>query len=175
MAKAQPVTLRDVSQAYVQFTTVLKRNIFVRPPKESNLSEDSILRVVRPLYGMSQAGNHWFSTYHKHHTENLQMANSPFDPCLLHTSLHSLFGVVGLQTDDTLFAANDKFARLENEKLKNAKIDAKPCEKLTSRHPLNFNGGNITKNNNTITISQSRQCEKIKLLVMGCTPTGSGH
>ena len=52
------VYLRDISQAYVQSTTYLNREIFIRPPPELGLSKDSLLQVVKPLYGVPKAGNH---------------------------------------------------------------------------------------------------------------------
>jgi hypothetical protein len=58
--------LRDISQAYVQSTTTLNREFYVRPPgelpNELGLGEDSVLKVLKPLYGVPEAGNHWFKT-----------------------------------------------------------------------------------------------------------------
>jgi hypothetical protein len=50
--------LRDITQAYVQSKTPLNREFFIRPPFELNLPKNSILRVVKPLYGMPEAGTH---------------------------------------------------------------------------------------------------------------------
>jgi hypothetical protein len=62
--KSASLYLRDISQAYVQSNTRLNRDFFVRPPKELELKEGSILKVVKPLYGVPEAGNHWFNTYY---------------------------------------------------------------------------------------------------------------
>jgi hypothetical protein len=90
--------LRDISQAYVQSTTLLNRDFYVNPPRELvkhlNLRDDSVLKVVKPLYGVPEAGNHWFRTYHTHHTIVLSMEQSTYDPCLLYSN--QPFGVVGL-------------------------------------------------------------------------------
>jgi hypothetical protein len=40
-----------------------------------------------------------------------------YDPCLLIITKKEAFGVVGMQTDDTLFLASDKFAALEDSEL----------------------------------------------------------
>ncbi|KAI0994114.1 hypothetical protein K3495_g14069 [Podosphaera aphanis] len=56
--------IRDISQTYVQSTTQLNRNFFVNPPKELGLKSGSILKIVKPLYGVPEAGNHWLKTYH---------------------------------------------------------------------------------------------------------------
>jgi len=67
------IYLQDISQAYVQSNTHLNREIFIRPPPELGLSKNSILRVVKPLYGVLEAGNHWFRTYHQHYIQELKM------------------------------------------------------------------------------------------------------
>ena len=90
--------LRDISQAYVQSVTKLHRNFFILPPTELatqlGIPRGSILRVVKPLYRVPEAGNHWFKTYHSHHCQELGMEQSTYDPCLLYRN--SPFGVVGL-------------------------------------------------------------------------------
>jgi len=92
--------LRDISQAYVQSTTTLNREFYVRPltelSRQLRINDNSILRVVKPLYGVPEAGNHWFKTYHSHHIDNLGITQSTYDPCLLYRNEDNSFGVVGL-------------------------------------------------------------------------------
>ena len=112
--------LRDISQAYVQSITKLNREFYVRLPRELanqlGIEKDSVLRVVKPLYGVPEAGNHWFRTYHNHHVQELSINASTYDPCLLYTNQNA-FGIVSLQTNDTLFLANTAFAKAEQEQL----------------------------------------------------------
>ena len=68
------------------------------------------------------------------------MTQSTYDPCLLHTSTNG-FGLVGLQTDDTLFLADPEFARNEETKLRKANFIAKDQEQLTTKHLIKFNRG----------------------------------
>ncbi|KHJ30532.1 hypothetical protein EV44_g3546 [Erysiphe necator] len=160
--------LRDVSQAYVQSTTKLSREIFAKPPKEiqDNLPTNSVLKIKKPLYGIPEAGTHWFRNYHKHHIENLHMTQSTFDPCLLHTNKKGLFGVVGIQTDDTLFIGNEEFIRLEQDEIIKSQIVTKPVDKLMSNKNLTFNGGIINLGENSIILSPKNQGEKIKIVDM---------
>jgi hypothetical protein len=90
------------------------------------LAKGTILRVVKPLYGVLEVGNHWFRTYYTHYTAELGMDQSTFDPCLVYRK--EPFGVVGIQTDDTLFTGDIEFAALEAEKIKKAQFLAKDCE-----------------------------------------------
>src|SRR5438045_391132 len=158
--------LRDISQAYVQSTTCLNRDFYVRPPKELiqqlNLKDNTILRVVKPLYGVPEAGNHWFSTYHSHHIKELSMEQSTYDPCLLFSN--KPFGVVGLQTDDTLFVGDSDFAIQEQVQLQKAQFLAKEREQLSSTKDLKFNGGIIHQDGDTLTLTQERQCNNLKLI-----------
>jgi hypothetical protein len=56
--------------------------------------------------------------YFKYHIEQLRMATSTYDPCLLVTTDEAAgFDVVGLQTDDSLGLNNDIFAAREIEKM----------------------------------------------------------
>lgn len=43
-----------------------------------DLDKDTLLKMVKPLYVVPEAGNHWFNTYHKLHTENLKMSSSMY-------------------------------------------------------------------------------------------------
>jgi hypothetical protein len=155
--------LRDITQAYTQSTTKLNRAFFVRPPVEMGLAQGTILRVVKPLYGVPEAGNHWYHTYQPHHVEKLNMQPSTFDPCLLHATDDDI-GLVGLQTDDTLVLASPTFADLEDQRLKEAGFASKDRERLTTAHPLKFNGGHIQLADDTLVLTQERQCANIRLV-----------
>jgi hypothetical protein len=158
--------LRDISQAYVQSTTNLNREFYIRPPRELQnelgLGEDSVLKVLKPLYGVPEAGNHWFKTYHSHHVQQLHMDQSTYDPCLLQSN--EPFGIVGLQTDDTLLLADETFAEAEQNELHKAKFMAKEREQLTVNTPLKFNGGLIQLASDGITLTQERQCKNLSTI-----------
>ncbi|KAE8549770.1 hypothetical protein EYB25_008294 [Talaromyces marneffei] len=157
--------IRDVTQAYIQSTTKLNRDFYIRitPELAQYFPGGTFLKVVRPLYGIPEAGNHWFRTYHNHHTENLNMDVSTYDPCLLHCSDSKQgFGIIGMQTDDTLIVANDTFAAREEEEIRRAKILCKPREQLTTDNPLKFNGAVVTETAQGITLTQKRTCSHIR-------------
>lgn len=80
------------------------------------------------------------------------MSELIYDPCLLYTNENG-FGVVGLQTDDTLFLANKVFADAEESELKQANFLAKEREKLTTATPIKFNGGQIKLENDSILLT----------------------
>lgn len=49
---------RDITQAYIQSKTSLSRNIFVTPPVELNQPPNVLLKILKPLYGIAEAGTH---------------------------------------------------------------------------------------------------------------------
>jgi hypothetical protein len=156
--------LRDISQAYVQSVTKLNRDFYVLAPPELTeqlgIANGSILKVVKPLYGVPEAGNHWFKTYHSHHLKELNMDQSTFDPCLLYSN--EPFGLVGLQTDDTLFLGDMEFATAEQDNLEKAQFLAKEREHLSIDKPIKFNGSLIQLDlEQCITLSQERQCQNL--------------
>ena len=145
LVKKAKLYLCDITQAYVQSTTALNRVIIARPPREiaASYPRDIVMQVLKPLYGIPEAGTHWFGTYHKHHCEKLFMTPSMYDPCLLVTNTDKSFKIVGMQTNDTLFLGDKTFAEMEEKELKKAKLIAKPVEMLSKGNPLMFNGGKL--------------------------------
>ena len=112
------------------------------------------MTVVKPLYGIAEAGTHWWSTYFKHHRDHLGMTTSSYDPCLLVIKQDSdLFGVVGMQTDNTLILCDDQFSKLEEEELAKARFIAKLKEKLDENTMLYFNSCAIKMENDVITMT----------------------
>jgi hypothetical protein len=116
--------------------------------------------VVKPLYEIAEAGAHWFATYFKYHIEQLRMATSTYDPCLLViTNEADGFGVVGLQTDDFLGLSDDIFAARETEKMS---FKAKEKQFLDFQNPIIFNGCVLTiGDNNVLSLGQKNQAQKL--------------
>ncbi|OCK87450.1 uncharacterized protein K441DRAFT_594094, partial [Cenococcum geophilum 1.58] len=70
----------------------LNRDFYIRAPLELS----TILKVVRPLYGIPKAGNYWFKAYYNHHIKELNISQSTYDPYLLHLNNPTNFGIVSL-------------------------------------------------------------------------------
>ena len=118
--------LRDVTQTYVQLTLNLNQKFYILPPPELisifGASFDYVVKVMKPLYGIPEAGNHWFATYHTLYKEKLGRKESIYNPCLFYSS--GPFCIVEMQTNDTLILANNNFASKEAA-IKFAKIMTK--------------------------------------------------
>jgi len=166
LARKVKLCLRDITQAYVQSTTPVNRLIIARPPKEiaTSLPPNTVMKIMKPLYGLPEAGTHWFGTYYRHHCEKLKMIPSTYDSCLLVTATNDAFGLVGMQTDDTLFLGDEAFMTRENEELNKANLLAKPVEILSTEKPLIFNGCKLFQDHDGITLKQNNQGNRIELI-----------
>ena len=75
--------LRDITRAYIEIASDLIPDFDIRPLSEliSQLSAsfDSIVKVMRPLYGEPEADNHRFTIYHPHYKEKPGMTKSAYD------------------------------------------------------------------------------------------------
>lgn len=158
--------LRDITQAYVQSKYPLNRTIYAKPPREisNSLPNGMIMQILRTLYGLPESGAYWFRTYQKHHRDKLSMHVSSYNPCLLITNKDNIFGIVGLQTDDTLILGDKTFLRLEDHELEKAKFSAKPTTELTTLNPLTFNCGRVIQDGNDIVLVPKDQGDQIELI-----------
>jgi hypothetical protein len=80
------------------------------------------------------------------------MAISTYDPCLLVTIIKNGFGIVKIQTDDTIILADELFLTLKENELLNAKFIVKSKEKLISDSPLIFNKYVLVQDGNTMSL-----------------------
>src|SRR5580700_10574104 len=113
---------------------MLNQLILANLPKEmqDQYPPDTIMIVRKPLYGIPEAGTHWWATYYKHYKEKLFIVTSSYDPCLLVSTNKYAFGVVGMQTNNTLFLALPKFAEIEDTKLQKVQLTAKLRDMLST-------------------------------------------
>jgi hypothetical protein len=156
--------LRDISQAYVQSKSSLAREFLLRLPTElkHRYPEGTILRVMKPLYGIAEAGLHWFATYQKHHHDKLFMDASAYDPCLMVTTEGKPFGITCIQTDDTLHVGTEEFFAQEEEELQKAEFRAKPRQKLAPGSTMDFNGCRLAFEDSDLVVIQKGQADKIQ-------------
>ncbi len=106
---------------------------------------------MKPLYGVLEAANHWFATYHTILNKKLEMTESAYDPCLLYRS--GPFEIVGMKTNDRLILADNDFVSIEEEAINEAKIRTKDIEYLTSIQPIKFNGAQIKLDSDGIVLT----------------------
>jgi hypothetical protein len=85
------------------------------------------------------------------------------------------FGIVGVQTGDTLVLCNDEFDQLGEDELKKAMFTAKNKEKLTTNNPLFFNGGIFSKKADCSMNLRQKKGERLKLMNNDATVSGQQY
>jgi hypothetical protein len=85
-----------------------------------------------------------------------------YNPCLLYSN--KPFGIVGLQTDDTLFLTDKTFVNTKKNKIYKAKFIAKKQKRLTAITPLKFNRAIIQLVSDRITLTQKQQCTNLSII-----------
>lgn len=66
---------------------------------------------MKSIYDVLKAENHWFATNYIYSKDKFGMEESTYDLCLLYSS--GPFGVMGIQTDDTLILIDNNFTGKE--------------------------------------------------------------
>jgi biopolymer transport protein ExbD len=95
------------------------------------------------------------------------MVTSSYDPCLLITTEKEkeIFGVIGIQTDNTLFLGSEEFTIHEENELQKANFSAKPRNKLSLTSDLIFNRCVLMQAlDNIMTLLQKDQGKKLQLI-----------
>ena len=118
---------QDVSQAYLQSAEKLMRDIYVKPTKDFHLSKDSLLKLLKPLYGLSDSGDYWHATFTRHLRDELHMTPTVSDSALFFKTVHGkLCGILGSYVDDTITAGDVEFQ--EESKITENKFESKKRE-----------------------------------------------
>lgn len=153
----------DVCQAYLQSAEELLRDVYIQPGKEFELREDQILKLLRPLYGLSDSGDYWGATFSKHLKEDLGMETTTLDPAFFFKKVkEKLKGMTATYVDDTLQAGDESFQRLADQTEKRFQCKERAWDNFT------FLGQQIeTNGDGTFRVHQREYIEKLKLI----TPT----
>lgn len=92
-----------------------EEELYIKAPKEFQLGEDKLLKLRKPLYGPTDAGDYWHNTLVKHLKWDLRMSSTTGD--LSHyvkKKRGRLMGIRGAYVDDTLSAADILFDEESN-------------------------------------------------------------
>ena len=129
----------DVLLAYLQSTEPLQRRVFIKNPAlEFELDPGECFELLRPLYGLADAGDLWHKSLENHLINDLHMESSMADPSLyLHFDNGNLTGINGTYVDDLLRCGTSDFE--QKSKLTYDKFETSGSEEP----PITFAGLNI--------------------------------
>lgn len=103
---------QDVSQAYIQSAQKLLRDIYIKPAKEFHLSKDTLLKLLKPLYGLCDSGDYWYSTITNFITDDMHMQPKLSDAALFFKLTNgSISGLLGTYVDDAISTGTPNFDR----------------------------------------------------------------
>ena len=157
---ALPISLADWKQGYVQSKSQLLRKVFTKP-KELQLAPNELVQVIRPLYGLPDAGEYWNETLSNHLREHCQFQQSTTDFCLwIRTTAQKLLALATTYVDDVLIAATpDALERFKAISLKRFDV------KFDSSATLSYLGLQInTQKDGTRKVAQPKQIRRLRLL-----------
>jgi len=87
-----------------------------------------------------------------------------FNPCFFITNTGTLFGIVGMQTNNTIILGNNQFLALKEDALVKAKLIAKLKKRLNLTTLLLFNRCILSLNKDSIALRQKGQGRKINVI-----------
>lgn len=80
------------------------------PLQEFHLAPKELLKLIKPLYGLTDAGDYWHSTFSWHLQRYLNMEPTTGDLMLSSRDIRGrLSGLVGSYFDDTSRAGDEEF------------------------------------------------------------------
>lgn len=98
------------------------QEIYVKSSREFKLQSNQLLRLLKPLYGLSQRGDYLHETIFRHLHHTMGMTLTAGDLSLFFKVVRvKLSGMVGTYVDETLSARNEAF--VEDFKIKERKFE----------------------------------------------------
>jgi ribosomal protein S15P/S13E len=79
-------------------------------------------------------------------------------------TIGQIFGLIRIQTDDTLHLCSPEFSAIKEKKNQKAGFRSKPKISLSKSSPLEFNEGRITLLDDHLSLRQKDQGSKLKLV-----------
>ena len=140
----------DVKQAYLQSDTPFQRDVFITVPDGyDEIGKDYVLKIEKPLYGLTESGSYWFNTYAKFFEEEMHMKSFLLDPCLMYRKDRGLLiGITGIILDDTIEAGNLAFIKEEDQKSETFLMNPKQIS------CFEFSGMRVEQRESTISLEQ---------------------
>jgi transposase InsO family protein len=154
----------DVNQAYLQSAAELQRDIFIQP-EELALGPNELIKLVLPLYGITEGGDYWGETLTNHHINDLEMKQTKGDFSLFFKHIADrLVGLSGSFVDDLVRAGTLNFKANSNKATEN-RFDVKP----PTENDFVFTGIEVRSEQGSRSLSQTTYIERLNFVPADCT------
>lgn len=100
----------EIAQAYIKGKE-LSRDIYLHPDQSFGLAKGSLLRILLPLAGLSDANDAWCSTSRHFLTSSLNFQRTTSDACLMYGDSNTRQSLLGVYVDDIVFAGTPDLVR----------------------------------------------------------------
>ena len=101
----------DFTQAYLQSTEELSRDVYVKPSSEFDLDPNQLLKLLKPLYGLADSGDYWGRTLKHHLEKELGMKASVTNAAFFFKRVKEKPGLCATYVEDCLQAGTEQFCQ----------------------------------------------------------------
>lgn len=173
-ARGFRIFAHDVDQCYLQSKDKLARSIYLQPHprhrKLFELTEDEVLRLLKPLYGVCDAGDYWNATFTTHFKVDRGIKSTTGDPSLfVKYGSDDVDGIAGNYVDDNFLGGNEYFQKLTEKTLDT--FESKPRQ----WDNVEFLGVKVTTDNGVERRFLQSQADYIKNLLPAPLDATFGH
>lgn len=155
---------QDISQTYLQSARKLMRDIYIRPSKEFKLNSNQLLKLLKPLYGLSESGDYWHETFFKHLHEDFGMTPTAGDLSFFFKIVRGkLQGMIGTHVDDTISAGTGFFA--DKSRITERQFESK----VRQYDSFTFAGIQVEKTCTGYLMHQEKYAKRLHELSKDCT------
>lgn len=95
----------------MQYRGTLNLAVFIHPPTALQLPAASLLRLIKPLYGLADDGDHRFRTQRYHLEGKMHMDQTLTDPVFLRCTEVNLSGQTNTLVDDMIKSGSEEFPK----------------------------------------------------------------
>ena len=150
----------DVTRAFLQ-TSMIDRDVYVRPPIEAGLPSNKVWKLKRPAYGLIDAAHSFFINYADNlislGCETCNMDSATFYHFNEASDTRQLNGIIAAHIDDSLIVSNEEMRQQVIEKMKD-RFTFGSHDKL----PFRYVGLNIQREGSKVVIDQDHFVESIE-------------
>lgn len=155
---------QDVSQAYLQSADKLLREVYIKPTQEFHLNSDQLLKLLKPLYGLADAGDYWDIIMARHLNQDFSMDRTALDISLFFNSIQGkLAGLSGTYVDDGIHAGTPEVLQECNKTQTKFKSRARELDNFT------FAGIKVENTTAGICLHQENYARALNPLPAECT------
>lgn len=93
---------KDVTQAYIQSTEALNRDMLINTPKQFEIGPDELIKLLKPQYGLAESGDDCGIALRNHVEKEVGMKTWIFDAAIFYRKLgEALIGLCATYIDDS--------------------------------------------------------------------------